>query len=42
MEYMEKKLLNAVAYDLFGCDYDSLDYEEQDAVYCYLEDTGEM
>lgn len=42
MTNKEMKVLNKIANEWFGCDYDNLDYEEQDQIYCYAEENGEF
>lgn len=34
----EMEVLNKVARDWFGCDFDDLDFEDQDQIYCYAEE----
>ena len=36
----ELKTLNQIALDWHGCGFSELDFEEQDAIYCYAEDNG--
>ncbi len=34
----EMKVLNKIAKDWFGCEFNSLGFEDQDAIYCYAEE----
>lgn len=34
----EKTVLNKIARDWFGCDFDDLGFEDQDQIYCYAEE----
>lgn len=34
----EMKVLDKIAKEWFGCKFNSLDYEDQDEVYCYAAD----
>ena len=34
----EMKVLNKIAKDWHGCNFNDLDLEEQDMIYCYAED----
>ena len=34
----EMVVLNRVAMEIFGCRYSDLNYEDQDFVYCYVEE----
>ena len=34
----EMKTLNKIANEWYGADFDELDYEDQDSVYCYAEE----
>ena len=36
----ELEVLNRIANDWHGCSFSELDFEEQDAIYCYAEDNG--
>jgi hypothetical protein len=38
----EMKVLNQIAKDWHGCKFNDLDFEEQDAIYCYAEDNGPL
>ena len=38
----EMKVLNKIAKEMHGCKFTDLDFEEQDAIYCYAEDNGMM
>lgn len=36
----EMAVLDKIARDLHGCAFNALDFEEQDALYCYAEEAG--
>ena len=36
----ELKVLTNLAEKIYGRDFDSLDYDEQDDIYCYAADNG--
>lgn len=36
----ELKALNKIAQDIFGCDFEELDYDDQDYIYCTYEEEG--
>ena len=36
----DMKVLNRIAKDWHSCKFNDLDFEEQDAIYCYAEDNG--
>ncbi len=38
----EMEILNEVAEDMYGCDFEELDFEEQDMLYCMLADEGRI
>ena len=38
----EMKILNEIANEWFGCNYDELNHEDQDQIYCYAEENGEF
>lgn len=36
----EMKVLNKLAKKVYGCKFDDLDFDDQDAIYCMAEDNG--
>lgn len=38
----ELKVLNNLAKEVYGCGFEALDYDDQDAIYCMAEDEGLM
>lgn len=34
----EMKVLNKIAKEWFGCEFNDLDFEDQDEIYCYAAD----